>query len=82
MQYDLVIAVTKVHIVKYNVAGQFGVGDGAVRLMGMLPCPHACALFAFLNVALFIFSGADKGYISLIHFRRFVHQPENTVGAC
>ena len=41
VQNDFFIVVTKVHIVKDNIALQLFISDCAVRLMGMPPSPQA-----------------------------------------
>ena len=81
MQHDLIVVIAEIHVVEHHVAGQFRVGDGAVRLMGVLPGPHAGALPALYDITIGIFLRADKRYIPFVHFRRFIHQLKNTVGA-
>ncbi len=81
VEHDLVIGITEIHIVKNNITGEFRIGDGAIRLVGMFPCPHTGPFPAFLYISGCVFLCADKSYVAFIHFRRLIHQFKDTVGA-
>jgi len=72
VKYDLLIAVTKVHIIKFHFTFQFTIAGSICVLMIMLPCPKSRSLRAFLQLAVFILHGVDKLDIALIRLRRHV----------
>ena len=70
----------EVHPVEPHVAGQGGVGDGAV-VVGMLPGPHVGPLLALGEVAVGALLGVDQGDVALIRLRLLVDEIEDPLGA-
>ena len=64
MQNDLLWRIAEVHIVEHHVARELCIGHGAVRLMRMLPRPHAGALLALGQRAVRMLDRVDKGHIA------------------
>ena len=81
VQYRLLRHIAKVHVEHGDVALQFGVGYGAVRLMGMLPCPTAGALVGFGDIPVFVNFRVDQPDIARILLRLLVHQLKNPLRA-
>ena len=82
MQHRLFRHIAEVHAVHGDVAPEQSVGNGAVGLVGVFPCPCAGVLCAFGNGAILGNMAVDQGDIAVIGFRFFVHQLENTLGTC
>ena len=81
VQHQLVGVVAKVHVVQHHFALQAGIGDCAVRLVGMLPSPHVGALFALHQVAVPVLLGVYQGDVALVGLGLFVNQVKDTLGA-
>ena len=81
MQHQLVGVVAKVHVVQHHFALQAGIGDCAVRLVGMLPSPHVGALFALHQVSVPVLLGVYQGDVALVGLGLFVNQVKDTLGA-
>ena len=77
MENHHLICIAKGHIKEAHITLQLCVGNGAVRLVRMLPGPHSCALLTLCNCSVCVFSGVYQGYISLIHLRLLVHHAED-----
>ena len=80
MQHGFLRHIAEVHFRHGDIALQFGVGHGAVRLMGMLPCPAAGALVGLGNIAFFVNFRIDQPDIALILLRLLVHQLKDPLG--
>ena len=81
MQNGLLRHIAEVHVEHGDVALQFGVGGGIVRLVVMLPCPVAGALGSLGDVAVLVDLCVDQMDIALILFRLLVHQLEDPLRA-
>ena len=66
MQHEFVGHIAEVHIHEADIALEFGVGDGAVRLVGMAPRPFARTLLALGYVAVLVDDGVDEGDITFV----------------
>ena len=74
MQDDFPLLVAKVHVVEGHVPLEAGVGDRAVRLVGVLPGPDVGALRALHQVAVSVFFGVDQLHIAVVRLGGGVHQ--------
>ena len=81
MQDDFLRLIAKDNVIKFNTALQFGVGYGAVGLMGMFPCPDASAFLAFGQSTVGILVSIDQGDIAVVYFGRFVNQVKDSFSA-
>ena len=81
VQDDLFGNVAEVDVEHADVPFQLSVGDGAVRLVRVLPRPLARALGALGDVAVFVDVRVDEGDVSVVLFRLFVEQFEDTARA-
>ena len=79
MQHQLLGDVAKVYVGHGDVALQLGIGDGAVRLVGVLPCPVAGMLRSLGDIAVFVNFGVDQLDIAVVCLRLFVHQLEDAL---
>ena len=50
--------------------------------MGMLPCPHACALGALGKCSVGSFLGIYQSYIAVIDLGGFIYHIEDTLSTC
>ena len=82
MEHHVVRRVAEGHVVEAHIASQFLIGDGAVRLVRMLPCPQAGALFALGDIAVRVFLRVDQFYIAVVYLRLFIHHVEDSLRAC
>ena len=80
MEDNLFRRVAEVHVIEPHVAGQPGVGDGAV-VVGMLPGPDHGALGALGQGAVGVLLGVDQGHVAIVGFGLFIQQGEDPVGA-
>ena len=80
MEYDLIFLIAKVYIHHPYIAGQTGIGDGSIRLVGMLPGPHMGSLLGFHQHSVF-FLYLGQGHIAAVGFRLLVQQSENPLRA-
>ena len=80
VQNRLFRRVAEVDVEEAHVAHQASVGERAV-VVGMLPRPHACALAALLDGAVFLLAGVDQRHIALVGLRLFIQQGKETVRA-
>ena len=78
VQDELFGHIAEVHVHKPDVAFEFGVSDGAVRLMRMSPRPFARAFPALGDVAVFVDVGVDEFDISVVRLRLVVEELEDT----
>ena len=78
---QLVFVIAEVHVLKDHAALQTGVGDGALRLVGVFPGPYVGALGALIQTALRVLPGVDQLHIALVLFGGLVHQVKDTLGA-
>ena len=79
MQNDLLWRIAEVHVMEHHVASELRIGHGAVRLMRMLPRPHAGALLALGQRAVRMLDRVDKGHIALIRLGLLIEQPEHAL---
>ena len=80
MEDQFVFVVTEVHSVKDHAALQASVGDGAIRLVGVLPSPDIGALGALRELSIGILFGVDQLHIALILLRLLIHKIKDTGG--
>ena len=78
VEHDFIVRITEVHTVKDNITAQFLIIDGAVCLVGMLPCPVAGAAGALSKPSVFLF-GVDEQDIAVIDLGRLIHELEDTL---
>ena len=81
MQHELILVVAEVHVVEHDLAAQLGVGDGAVRLVRVLPGPDVGALLGLIDLVALALPGVDELDIALVLLRLLVHQVENALRA-
>ena len=74
VEHDLVLVVTEIHVVKRHIALQLGVGDGAVRLVGMAPRPDSGSFFCLCQTAVLPVFGVDQLHIAVVGLRRLIQQ--------
>ena len=79
MEHHMVRRISECHVIEAHIAFQLCVSDGSVRLMRMLPRPHAGALFALHDIALLIFLRIDKGHVAVVNLRFLIHHIEDTL---
>ena len=73
--------VSEIHVIQLDIALELGIGDGAVRLVGMAPCPFARTLRAFGDVAVFVDLRIDERDVSFVRFRLLVKKLKDTARA-
>ena len=78
VQHDLFGNVTEIDVKETDIPFQLGIGDGAVRLVRVLPCPLAGTLLALGNGAVRRDLCVDEGDVAVIRLRLFVEQLEDT----
>ena len=79
VQNDLLWRIAEVHIVEHHVARELRIGHGTVRLMRMLPRPHAGALLALGQRAVRMLDRVDERHIALIRLGLLIEQPEHAL---
>ena len=79
MQHDFFRHISKIHIIKDNIPGQFCISNRTVLLVRMLPCPDAGTPAArhFYNLSALLFR-IDKRYIAFIRLRLLIQQLKHT----
>ena len=82
MEHHVVRRVSEGHVVEAHVAFQLLIGDGAVRLMRMLPRPQAGALFALGDISVRVLLRVDQFDIAVVYLRLFIHHVEDTLRTC
>ena len=81
-QNNFVRVISECNIFESDISCQFCISNGAICRMWMFPCPHACSLFAFCDIAVGILSCINKFYVTFILFRLLVNEPEDTFCTC
>ena len=81
IQHLLFGHIAKVHMLHGNVALQLPIGNGAVCLVGMLPCPVAGTLRALRNGSVLGDPGIHKVHIPLVLLRLLIHHLEDSLCA-
>ena len=81
MEHQLLRDVAKVHVGHGDVALQLGIGDGSVRLVGVLPCPVAGMLRGLGDAAVFVDLRVDQPDVAVVRLRLLVHQLEDALRA-
>ena len=84
MQHDFLRYISKVYIVKDNIAGHTLVIDRTVRLMYVFPSPEAGAGITFGQGTVCVFCGVYQRDISVVLLHFGIQQSENalTAGQC
>ena len=78
VEHDLVVGVAEVHAVEDHVSLQLHISGGAVRLVEMLPRPHAGALLRLHNLAVLLLRVYQRD-IAVVNFRLLIQQREHAV---
>ena len=81
MEHHLIVAVTKVHVVHYDIALEFSIFGFARVLMRVFPRPQAGALRALGKHAVFILFRVDEVHIAVVYFRRLIQQFKDALRA-
>ena len=82
MQHHVIRLISKAHVKETDITFQLCIGNRAVCLMGMFPCPHTGSLFYFFDRAIFSLARVDQCHITFIYFRLLVHHLEDTLRTC
>ena len=80
VEHRLARHILKVHVEQPHIAGQLGVGDGAVGLVGVLPGPGPGPLLTLHKLTV-LFGGVDKSDIALVLLGLLIHQLEDPLRA-
>ena len=82
MQDDLVFIVSEIHIIQHDRAFLFCISDGALRLVGMFPCPQIGPYRRLCQIAVLILFRIDQLHIAIIGLRFLIHQVKDSLRAC
>ena len=77
MKDRLLFVVSKVNVIKYNLAHKRHIRRRLIGCVVMLPSPHAGVFFCLYEVAI-LFLGIDQGYITFICFCFLIHNFEDS----
>ena len=77
MQDVLPRRIRKIDMLQNDVASQRSIGDAGTVGMRMLPGPMACVFLRFRYGSVVCDFRVDQGDITVILFRRLIHQREN-----
>ena len=82
MEHHMIRRIPECHIIETYIAFEFLIGNCTVCLVRMFPRPETGTLLTFCKTAVRIPLRIDKSHITVIHFRLFVHHPEDTLRTC
>ena len=78
MQNDLIGNIAEVDVEHTDIPFQFGISNGAVRLVRVFPSPLARALGALGDIAAFVDVRIDEGNVTVVLLRLFVEKFKDT----
>ena len=82
VQDDLVFIVSEIHIIQHDRAFLLYISNGALRLVGMLPCPQVGPYRRLCQIAVPVFFSIDQLHISIVSLRFLIHQIKDSLRAC
>ena len=80
VEHHFLVGVPEIHPVEHDPALHPLVGDGAVRLVGVLPGPDAGAAVGGSDGPVGLLPGADQLHVPAVLLRRLVHELKDPLG--
>ena len=78
MQYDLIICITKIYIVKYHIALNLYIIGCSICLMSVFPCPMSGTFVCRYQFSILFFC-IYQCHIAVIYLWLFIQQLEDTL---
>ena len=78
MQNDLLIIISKINIIKYNITFQLAISCCSIILMIMFPSPQSGLFLALLDLTILL-GHIHELHITFIHLRLLVKQLKDTI---